>query len=552
MRLALALPRHFPVRRALGLDISDVRLELMELTRAQGLVALAAFSHVDLPPGTVRDGEVLEPDRLSGLLRQAFREARPRPFRTRAVLVSLPESRVYLRPFEFPRTLTVEQVRRATPYEAEGVLPLTLDEMTTDVLFHRSRADTHHVLFAATPRRIAETYDRVLRSAGLEPVAFDVESAALARSIVGDLPDPVLVADIGGRATVMSVVEREAVHSAVTLPIAGDAFTQHIADTLGIGAVEAEDLKRRAGLTAEAPPAARDALRESLLPLVQELRRTADYHAAHTGRIVSGLLLAGGSAQLPGLADELAQSVRLPARAGDPWQTKGIQLPAALAPADRGSLLASPGAFATVVGLALRGVAREPAAAGINLLPLPSRLPHLRWRATLASSVLAGVVACTLLGLATLLSASALGRWYELRHVAVEAARVRSELFGARFQEAVREATAVNAEIDVLERFAAGTPDLERVARTLQTLAPAGIRLQAVETRVPTADAGPISVKLSGMADRRETFLEFERRLRALDGVSDFSSPLTNLNLRENLPFALSFGLARAGVSPRP
>lgn len=551
-RIGFRIPRHVPVRHALGLDISDVRLELMELTRVRGGVALAAFSHMDLPADTVRDGEVLEPARLSGLLQQAFREARPRPFRTRAVLVALPESRVYLRPFEFPRTLTVEQVRRATPYEAEGVLPLTLDEMTTDVLFHRSRADTHHVLFAATPQKIAGAYEHVLRAAGLEPVAFDVESAALARSIVGDLPEPVLVADIGGRATVMSVVEREAVHSAVTLPIAGDAFTQHIADTLGIPQGEAEELKRRVGMTAAVPAGVREALRESILPLVQELRRTAEYHAAHTGRGVGALLLAGGSAQLPGLADELSQAVRLPTRPGDPWQTKGIRLPTTLAPADREALLVSPGAFATVVGLALRGVEREPAAAGINLLPLPARLPHLRWRATLASSGLAGVTACVLLGLTTILSASALGRWYESRHVAAEAARVRTELFGARFQEAVREATAVNQELDVLERFAADIPDMERVVRTLQSLVPPGVRLQAMESRVPPADAEPISVKLSGTADRRETFLEFERRLRDLDGVSAFSSPLTNLNLRENVPFALSFGLKRAGVSPVP
>lgn len=538
-------PRYFPVRHAIGVDISDVSVEMLELTRGVGgKLSVSALSHADLPPNTVRDGEILDPAGLGLLLRKTF-NARSRLFRARAAIVSLPESKVYLHAFEFPKQLGEEELRRAIPFEAEGVLPLTLDEVYYDVLFHRSRLDTQHVLFAAAPRRIVDGYLTALHDGGLVPIAFDVESAALARSIVGERSDPVLVADIGGRATVISVVEREAVHSAVTISVAGDAFTESIAATLRIPPEEAEARKRREGLTGGAGEALTKALADVLVPLIQELRRTAQYHEMHTGRTARELLLAGGSAQLPGIVEHLASETGLTVRIGDPWATRDVQVPEHVPAIDRARLAETRGAFATVVGLALRGVTGEPAAAGINLLPASAKRPYLAWRGALASSALAVVTAAVTLVLASVVSVTALSRWFDARQAAVAAAGVREQLAGDRLMHAAEEARRANAELTVLKNFQRGAPDLPGFFRDLRGAIVEGITLQTVEAKVPPEPEKPLTVKVAGIAVRREAFLAFETRLKTLKSLQSLESPLSNLNVREHAPFVLFLEMKR-------
>lgn len=537
--------RYLPIRQAIGVDISDVSVELLELNRgAMGGITVHALSRAELSPGTVQNGEILDPNRLQTILAETFAAAQPRPFRTRNAIVALPETRVLLRAFEFPHALTEEQVRRAIPFEAEGALPLTLDEITYDIHFHRSRVATHHVLFAGAPRRIVDAYLAVLHGAGLHPVALDVESAALARSIVGAREDPILVVDIGGRATVISVVEREMVHTTVTLSVAGDVFTEHVAQALRISPDEAEMRKRQEGMTTATPPV-REALADAQKPIIQEIQRTLQYHKTHTGRTVRELYLAGGSAQLPGIVEYLAENVGLKVQVGDPWATRAIRFPSAVPEPSRTRMTEARGALATVVGLALRGVSGDAAADGLNLLPSPARERYVGWRARLIASTLAAVVAATVLVLAVTAAVAGTSRWLQARRTSDDAERLRAELLGERFLKAAEETRRVNAELAALQVFRQDAPDVSAVIAALRSAIPSGITLQQAEINIPPERTAGTTMKLVGLADRRETFLEFERRLRTFENLQALDSPLSNLNLRENAPFVVSVTLER-------
>lgn len=540
--------RYLPVRHAIGVDVSDVSVQLLELQSGPSRsLAIRSYHRQDLPGGLVRDGEILDQAALRRVLEETFQRASPQLPSTRAAIVALPESKVYLRAFEFPRTLTEEHVRRAIPFEAEGALPLTLDEVYYDIQFHRSRIDTHHVLFAAAPRRIVESYAALFTEAGFLPVAFEVESAALARSIVGARAEPVLVADIGGRASVISVIERELVHSAVTLSVAGNSLTEGIQRILRVSLEEAEQRKRRDGMTEQADARQREAVMSALAPLVQELRRTAQYHELHTGRAVGELLLAGGSAALPGLLEYLAAETRLVVRVGDPWSAHRIQLPPSIGGTDGAKLQAElAGALSTVVGLALRGVEREPALSGLNVLPPVLKAPHASWRTVLTAAVLAAATATTLLALAGTVATRALLRWFELREVSVQAAHVRAQLQSVRFSTAVATTQRVNDELARLSAFHSGTPHLAEMLAQLRSALPEGVAIQSLDVSVPVAVADPITASIGGTADRRETFLAFEQRLRSSPGVESVESPLSNLDAPAQVPFVLTLVLARS------
>lgn len=536
--------RMFPVRRAFGLDISDTSLEGVELARdRRRRVFLRAYNRVVLPAGVVSNGDIVRPDALQDALRALLAGARPAPFSVRAI-IGLPESRVYLHTFAYPASLRERQIRESIQFEAQGVLPVTLSEMSADVVFHRSRDGKNlHALFSAVPRELVGQYLTALAAAGIEPVAIEPETAALARALVGVRPEPVLVVDVGALRTTLAVVERGTVHGAVNIVGGGEKFTDAIMGATQSSLAAARGLKMTAGMTADAPPAVQDVLRQELQPVVREIIQVLHAHETKTTRVVRTIILTGGSALLPGLDRFLADATGQTVTIGDPLGPGSIQLPGDLSAADADWLGAGRVFFATSAGLALRGGQLDSPRRGLNLLPQEFRRRYVLWRENLALSALAaatiGVFVTLLfhLGLATLDTA------FTARRLHAETEPLRGLLAGERFAAAVTEATSVNADLETLAAFAALTGDPRPLLERLRVAVPSSVRLTGVQLTLPPGVPTSVMITLRGIANTREHFLILEHNVRKLPGVRSVDSPLTNLDRPAAVPFFLGLSV---------
>lgn len=521
--------RQQPVKNAVGLDISDASVEATALRRGRsGQMVLSAYNRVELPEGVIRSGEVLNPVGLAESLRTLFQGAQPSPFPSRFVVFLLPESKVYLRTFEFPTTLSVAQALSAARFEAEGVLPLALEEVYADAVIHRSRRAHHHVLFAACPRRVVEAYLSVLEAAGLTPVAFEVESEALARSLVGYRDEPVIVADLGASVSTVSVVERGRVHGSVTIDAAGRAFTEIVEKTAHVSPEEAEVLKRSAGMTTEARPVVRTALQEALAPIVGEVRQMATAREKHTGHPVTELILAGGSALLPGLPEFLAERTGLPANLGDPLARLNITLPKELSAEGQEQFRSLRVLLAPSLGLAVRAGGPDPVAAGINILPPSTKRRYRLWRENLAISVFSLCTAVVLLAFAALFA----GRTVLLRfhQQQLNGQSLVSLLgFSPRVTESIARVRSLNAEVDLLRQFVRQRGEALPAFQHFRGALGEGIHVSTVSIEAPPKPDG-VTVTARGISDTRDAFLAFEQRLKELPGLTKMDSPLTNLD----------------------
>lgn len=539
-----------PASHSFGLDISSTSVEGVELVwRRKAGYELKAYSRVLLPKGAVADGEILKPDVLRSALRSLLKGARPERF-SRTAVVTLPEAKVYLHTFEFPASMREDQARSAIPFEVEGVLPVELKDMETDLLFHRSRERrTQHVLFAAIPRILAEEYVALLTSVGIEVVAFDTESASLARSLVGLRPDPVMIADIGGHRTTLIVVERGAVHGAVSIPTGGITITEAVARVTGQSFEAAENTKQTAGVTKEAPPPVHEASEEAFKPVLQEAKQLLRSHETHTGRAVRTVVLAGGTALLPGLDRWIAEATERDALIGDPFTIPGIRFSPRFPQADvewlrRGRLF-----FAVSVGLAMRGSRFDPSRGGLNLLPTALRRRYLLWRETLTLTGLSLLVVAVCTVLLFLLGTEMLRAQFVGRRVRAEVEPIRAVIAGKRFASVMTETNAANREAEVIQAFSLQSVDPVHILRSLRSVVPPTVRLSSVDFEVPAGSPASLTVKISGVAATREDFLAFERDVRSLRGVRSIDSPLENLDR----PTAVSFFLGlTVEVSPSP
>ncbi|MDD5109784.1 MAG: type IV pilus assembly protein PilM [Patescibacteria group bacterium] len=356
---------HWPRHSVVGIDVSDRTVEAVLLKRKFGKPWLAAYSRQVFPAGMVENGRILKPSELAECLRALLRQAKPEPIRERLCVLCLPESQVFSHVFAESPVLANDQVRRAILLEAEQFTPIPLRESYYDFLPLGKAGDAQEVYYVATRRSLVHQYLEVFRSAGILPIAFEPESASLARSLtrrgLTDRGAMVLLLDVGARTTNAHLVRQGTVVGSLTIPRAGSHFTAAVATALKLKETEAEEKKIASGFDAQR---GRGELLPTLVaaarPIVEEIKRYIAYAEEHRSLTVQQVILAGGSALLPGFPEYLAAQLGLPVTLGNPLQR--VRLGAAKLP-ERESVL-----YGNVIGLALRGLMRDPVGGGLNLL----------------------------------------------------------------------------------------------------------------------------------------------------------------------------------------
>jgi len=216
-----------------------------------------------------------------------------------------------------------------------------------------------HIITAAMTS--VQNLNRCIMGMGIDINDLILEPLASAEAVLSDeeKQSGVLIADIGGGTTDIAVYREGAIYHTSVLPVAGRQVTQDIATGLGISFDLAEEMKKKyANVMPVDEPADERAIKlgdnghsisstdlnnivyariEELMRLiVLELPRE-DYSKL----IPSGIVLSGGCANLPGIAELATEITRVPVRVGNPVDKFGTS-----------DVLSDP-AYATAVGLLL-------------------------------------------------------------------------------------------------------------------------------------------------------------------------------------------------------
>jgi type IV pilus assembly protein PilM len=348
--------------KAFGLDISDQSLKVMQLdTRGNSLVP-RAFAQVNMPDNIIANHQISNQDKLSEYITRAITAARN--INTKYVVTSVPETKSFVRIISIPK-MPMSEIDGAIPWELEQDIPVPIDQVYTDWQVINEREDKYDVLVTATPKDYIDALVETLKLAGLKPVALELESQATARALISkeDANDAVLVLDMSAALTSFIVVINGGVlEYTSSIPIAGNAFTESIARTLGVSNGEAEKIKKESGLMADSK---KGNIRQAMIPIldniVDEIKNVIRFHEEHswTEQKINKVLLCGGTSRLNGIADYISARLNLGSgrpighiSLGDPW------INVATNEEDRKSIPINTDdslSYTTAVGLALRG-----------------------------------------------------------------------------------------------------------------------------------------------------------------------------------------------------
>ncbi len=220
----------------------------------------------------------------------------------------------------------------------------------------RLDVETHIITAGVTS---VQNLAKCIRSLGVEIDDYVLEPLASAEAVITEEERQagVMIADIGGGTTDIAVFKDNTIFHTSVLPVAGHQVTRDISVGLGLSFELAEELKKKYGdatlsdeddsdrtLPEDGHSISYRELNEIIKIRIEELLRLILLELPNTDYsklIPAGIVITGGCANLPGIAQMGEAVTRLPVRIGAPANLYGVS-----------DILCDP-AYATSVGLLL-------------------------------------------------------------------------------------------------------------------------------------------------------------------------------------------------------
>lgn len=290
-------------RKVAGVDIGSSRIKLVELKDTPEGWTLKRFTQVPLERGVIENGLIKDHGALAKKIKELFKASR---YGGRTVVTALSGHVVMIKKATF-RKMEETELRDVIIDEAGEYLPFD-DIRDVNFDFHVCSGDTDlgqmEVIIAAAKKEVTESYAYAIEKAGARVAVMDVDSFALETAYEENYDfaadDIIALVNIGASITNINVVrDGESVFTR-NIMSGGDAITRALQEKLDISFEEAEMIK------IEGPGEDGEKILAYLEPLFREIGRSFDYFSSTvSGSPIARILLSGGCAGIPGIADAM-------------------------------------------------------------------------------------------------------------------------------------------------------------------------------------------------------------------------------------------------------
>ena len=345
----MGLPEFFSKKSnaVLGIDISSTSVKLLELSRTGNRYRVEAYAVEPLPANAVVEKNLVEVEGVGLALGRVLAKSRAA---TRQAAVAVAGSAVITKLVEMDAGLSDEELETQLKLEADQYIPYPLEEVAIDFEVqgpaprNPERVD---VLLAACRKENVEAREAALALAGLSARVVDVEAYALERTygllapqLDGGRQDlSVAVVDIGATMTTLSVLRGGRTLYTREQLFGGRQLTEEIQRRYGLSLEEAGLAKRQGGLPDAYESEVLQPFREAV---AQQVSRSLQFFFA-SGQLheVDYILLAGGTASIPGIAQLIEERLGTPTRVANPFagMTLSSRINAAALAADAPALM---------------------------------------------------------------------------------------------------------------------------------------------------------------------------------------------------------------------
>ncbi len=319
-----------PPKGAVDIGTHSIKIAIVEQGESQP--KLVALLQIPTPVGSVQQGNIIDTHAVGTAISAAIIDSGVSVEELQSVIAG---QQVIIRPVPMVQ-MSKEDLQSAIRYEANQYLPYDASEaeISVTIIDPDIGKKQMEVLLIAVPKDAVQNINGVIQLAGYEPAGVGIESIALYSAAKQNyqgqswLGQCFGVLDIGASACSCHIFSQSSLKHCRTVSVAGNQLTRDIAEELSLSEEEAEVTKIQSAKVfsdGDEPAAPREqqvvkAIAGTLDRMALELQRSLDFYRSRYKEQVSMLLLTGGTANLPGLADFLSKKTGVQVQLLDPFQ----------------------------------------------------------------------------------------------------------------------------------------------------------------------------------------------------------------------------------------
>lgn len=333
-----------------GLDIGTTAVRLVELQGSGSSKTLAKYAYVPIDHKITMSDSKADQQKLAQAVAELVTQA---SLGTKNVAVGLPSQRVFSTIVDFDR-LSQHDLEKAIRYQADSLIPTPLDSSKLDwAMIGDSPVDTNKVeiLVSSVDNAFVEQRLDMLESIGLNVIAFEPDSFALARALVPHESQlPQLVLDIGNKTTDLVVVAGGAPRLIRSIQTGSETIIRTAAQNLNVDDRQAEQFVFKFGLGKDKLEGrVYEAIIGTIEVLTSEIEKSIKFfNTRYTQARLDRIVVTGAASAIPEFPVHLANKFAINIEIGNAWRN------VAFAQERQGELMAVSNHFGVAAGLAER------------------------------------------------------------------------------------------------------------------------------------------------------------------------------------------------------
>ena len=312
-------------RPLLGLDVTTSSVKLIELASAGRGYRVESFAAEATPPNAINDKAIVDAEAVGEAIRRAVKRSGTK---TREAAVAISGDAAITKVIQMPKNLSAADLEGQVELQADQYIPFPMEEVSFDYeIIGQNEKDPEllDVLLVASRTENVEQRQAAVAAAGLSTQVVDVEAFALENACAllshqmpdGGIGQSVAVVDIGASSTTFSVLQDLKVVYTRDFNFGGQQLTEEIMRTYGLSVEDAGRAKKQGGLPSNYQP---EVLEPFIDDMTQQVSRSLQFYLASGGgrEQPDMVLVCGGCANIPGIADVISSRVGVPTEVGDP------------------------------------------------------------------------------------------------------------------------------------------------------------------------------------------------------------------------------------------
>ncbi len=308
-----------------GLDITTSSIKLVELVPSGRSYRVECYAAEPSPPNSITEKSIVDADAVGEAIRRAVKRSNTK---ASEVAIAISGDAAITKVIQMPRNLNDNDLEAQVEIQADQYIPFPMEEVSFDFQVigeSPNDPDMVDVLLVATRTENVDQRRAAVEAAGLKARIVDVEPFALENAcklLTHQMPDggmdnQIAVVDFGASNTTFSVLQDLRVVYTRDFNFGGQQLTEEIMRIYGLSLEDAGRAKKEGGLPSNYQPEVLDPFVDDM---TQQVSRSLQFFLASGGgrEQPDQILVCGGCANIPGVADLIASKVGIPTEIGDP------------------------------------------------------------------------------------------------------------------------------------------------------------------------------------------------------------------------------------------